>query len=488
MGTNPTIPPPPPESKPDFIVKVDEKLQHEIDPVAYGQNIGTGLAQSDILDELWLVALRVVVYPVDWLVSRYFDAHDRVIAFIADQISKAVNRNIPGFWVLIGSLISDLLGVEVDGGKIFSDLQTKGTLPAMRDVGGGLIDLLVGEFTGTAGGTGGTVTTGAEKNAVTGLPEATLTPKGGVEATKALMGFVLSSAVRQANIDGIVDPIPLGLGKVFEKYSDAMRTNLGIGRLMRFALRPIFQDLVAKPLTWAVNLQYRPALHAPEDLLLQGLLNGWDDAKYDYELGRHGFTLEQQGSLKARHYQKISLDEARVLHIHGDMDDADYHDIARRHGWRTADLEWWEKYQDLHPARRLALAVVEEAAVQYIRGHIPQTQLQAAIDASSVDRFGHRLLSEGEQNALSNFSVTAQKLIRRHLSVAQLMIGYIEGVLTLGEVEEQLSALGFDDNDVKALVQEMLVKQKQAVDRAARTHARAPAHTPGGSTPPPTAP
>jgi len=478
------MPPPDPTPAPDFVVNVDEELQKAIDPHAYGKTLGLGLADSALIPSFVLMFWHAWWDLTDWFIAEAFDKYDRIIAFVADHLKVAVGRDRPGFWILIGSLISDVLGVNVDGSKIFHDLQTRGTLPAMRDVGAGLMDLLIGEFTGTAAGTGGEVAFSTNVNPDTQLPEATLTPKSGVEATKALMGFVLASAVRQANIDGLADMVPRGYGKVFEKYTEGIRTNLGIGRLLRFALRPIFQDLVAKPLTWAINLQYRPALLDPTDVLLQWNVGLLSDKQLDYELGRHGYSTDQQKVLRNRHLEKITIDQARLLRIHGDLDDGAYHAITDRRGWTREDLLLWERYEDIHPARRLALAVVEEAAIQYLRGHIPQTQLQAAIDASSVDRFGHRLLSEGEQNSLSNFTVTSQKLIRRHLSVAQLMLGYIEGVITLGEVETALSELGFDDNAVRELTQEMLIKQKQASDKAARTHAKAPTPTTPPATPP----
>jgi hypothetical protein len=485
MGGTPQPPPTPPPTQATISVTSYGLADQELDPAAYGKTLSRGLQDSGLWEHYWLAFAALIPHLVEFVISHWFDLYDRLIALIADVLSKGVGRNIPGFWILIGSLISDLLGVNVDGAKIYADLQAHGTLPAMRDVGGGLIDLLVGEFTGTATGTGGQVSFSSAVNPATGLPAATLSPKSGVDATKALMGFVLASAVRQANIDGVVDSIPFGLGHAFEKYSEAMRTNLGIGRLMRFALRPIFQDLVAKPLTWAVNLQYRPALLDPVDTLLQWNVGQLSDTQLDYELGRHGYTSDQQAVLKNRHLEKITVEQARILRIHGELDDGAYHAITDRRGWRREDLALWEKYEDVHPARRLALAVVEEAALQYLRGHIPQTQLEAAISAAASDRFGNRLLSEGEERALANFSVTAQKIVRRHLAVAQLMLGYIDGVLTLGEVETHLSELGFSDDDVRALVQEMLIKQKAAADKAARTHSKATAPP---ATPAPPAP
>jgi hypothetical protein len=488
MGGTPQPPPTQLPSEATIKVTTYGLADQEIDPAAYGKTLGEGLSKSSWIPQFAMTLWRAWWELTDWLISWFFSGYDRIIAFVADQLKAAVGRNRPGFWILVGSLISDVLGVNVDGAKIYQDLQTRGTLPAMRDVGAGLMDLLIGEFTGTARGEGGEVKFNKDPNPATGLPEATLTPKGGVDATKALMGFVLASAVRQANIDGLCEMVPRGYGHVFEKYTEGIRTNLGIGRLLRFALRPIFQDLVAKPLTWAINLQYRPSLLDPADLLLQFLTSNMKPDQLDYEFGRHGYSTEQQKALITRHTEKLTIDQARLLYIHGDLERDGYDEIARRRGWRPADFAMWEAYEDLHPARRLAVAVVEEAALQYLRGHIPQTQLKAAIEASSTDVFGRRLLSEGEEKSLKNFSVTAQKLVRRHLSVAELMIGYIDGVLTLGEVETSLSNLGFDDNDVKALTLEMLVKQKQAVDKAARTHAHAaPPKTP--TTPPtPTGP
>jgi len=456
------------------------------DPVQSAKNWGVGLSGSGFIGAFVAALWHAFWLVIDDAVNLYFNAFDRIVAFVADQVGNAVTRSNPGLWIAIGSLLSDLLGVNLDGSALFNQLATRGTLPAMQAVGGSLIDLLVGEFTGTASGTGGNVTFSTNVDTTTGLPPATLTPLGGLNGAKALMGFVLTSAVRQANVDGLVDAIPFGFGKIFEKYSEGVRTNLGIGRMMRFALKPLFQDLVATPLKWAINMEYRPTLLSPADAYSAFDQQVFTADQLHTELARHGYSDDRFAVLEWKGRSLPSREELRGLHATGLLADADYLIWQRRTGYTDPTTALLDQWEDMKPARTAVLKVVGTEAEKYLGGKVTAQQFQQFVQAMQTRVGGAPMLTAGEVNFLLNLpALTAAQAKHKNLGVAQMITMYEDGIITLQDFENELTIQGYDPDQIQELVLYMLVKAKAAAEKAAAAAAKAAAAgTTSASTPP----
>jgi len=462
---------------------------NEVDPVQAAVNTGVGLTQSGFIGAFVTAFFIALFKAIDYAVGLYFDNYDRLIAFIASQVSAAVTRNNPGLWIAIGALLSDLLGITLDGGQLFNQLATRGTLPAMEAVGGSLIDLLIGEFTQTATGTGGEVVYSSNPDAATGLPPANLSPTQGLLGAKALMGFVLTSAVRQANIDGLVDAIPFGLGEAFEKYSEGVRTNLGIGRMMRFALKPIFKVLIADQVARGMNIEYRPALLSTEEAYRAWVAD--PNLAYDVlgESAMHGYNAARTAALQWIHLEKPGRDELRTLHATGLMADSDYALWMGRAGYHPEVRALLDQYEDIKPARAAVLKVVGTAAEKYLAGNTTAEQFQAFVTAMQTRVGGAPMLTAGEVNAFLNLpALTAAQKRHKNLGVAQMILMYEDGIITLQEFEQELTIQGYDPDQVNELVLLLLVKAKAAAEKAAAAAAKAAASGTGTGSQPPTTP
>lgn len=475
-------PPVPPGNTVDTTIKVTAYgvSDLELDPVQAAKNYADGLGQGSYLYKAVSTIFHSFYVLAIIVIKGYFSGINELTAFIADGVSEAVTKDRPEFYALVAALISDLLQVNVDGAHLFSDLQKHGTLSAMQDVGGGLIDLLIGEFTGTANGVGGHVSFSSNVNPETKLPEATLTPAGGVLASKALIGFVLSSAVRQANVDGLVDAIPYGLGKMFEKYSEGMRTNLGIGRMMRFALKPYFQDLVARPLTEAINIQYRPKRLAAKESFGAWVQGAFDDAALALELAAQGYSDKRQAALQWLQLQTPTVAELRTLHVARALDDPTYLTWMRRGGYHDSVTSLADQAADRVPVRRAVLQAAEHLVGQYLQGKLTQQQIADLIHGLSKSAGGTPLLSDGEVAAMTDLPAVASVHHTKQLSVAQLFKMYIFGELTLGEFTDHVTALGYGPDDVRLLQQELIIAaaaySQKASKSAAKEHAPKVAH------------
>jgi len=448
---------------------------NEVDPVQLAKNYADGLAKGSIAYKVISTVAHAIYTLAIIVIKGYFSVLNQLTAFIADSVSDAVTKDRPEFYTLVAALISDLLQVNVDGAALFNDLKQHGTLPAMQAVGGGLIDLLIGEFTGTANGVGGHVSFSSEVNPETNLPIANLTPAGGVLASKALIGFVLSSAVRQANVDGLVDKIPYGLGALFEKYSEGMRTNLGIGRMMRFALKPYFQDLVARPLTAAINIQYRPKALAVREAFAAWVTGIYDKPTLQAELAAQGYSDVRQGALEWVYKATPTREDLFKLLASGDIDGATFLTWMRRLGYDDDTSALIQQSEERTPVRRVVLQAAEHVASQYLLGKLTQQQMHDLINGLAKSAAGRPLLTAGEVADLTDLPPITAVHHAKQLSVAQLMRMYIFGLITLGEFSDHVTALGYAPGDVTELVEEVLILQKAQAEKAAKEAAKATA-------------
>jgi hypothetical protein len=455
-------------------VTPDGLVTNEVDPVQSGKNHAIGVAASGIIGQLVAAFWHGMHLDITGSINSFIGAYDDGVALVAELVSQSSTRNTPGFWDAVGSLLSDLLGITLDGQTLFGQLTTRGTLPAMQAVGGSLIDLLIGEFTGTATGQGGMIQYSTNPDPATGLPPASLSPAQGLLGAKALMGFVLTSAIRQANVDGLVDAIPFGLGAPFEKFSEGVRTNLGIGRMMRFALKPIFKVLIADQMARGMNATYTPALLSAEEAFAAFDQGIFTQAQLAQELAWHGYSVERWGALEWKGRSVPSRDELRGLHVLGVINDGDYYTWMRRTGYVDTVTQLLDQWEDLKPARTAVLKECSTMAAKYLTGSIPSDQFTAFLQAMQTRIGGQPMLTPGEVAAFSNLpSLTAKGAKLLHLPFATLTTMYEDGVITLQDFQSEVTARGYSADQVQELTLLLLIKAKAAQEKAALAAAKA---------------
>ena len=123
--------------------------------------------------------------------------------------------------------------------------------------------------------------------------------------------------------------------------------------------------------------------------------------------------------------------------------------------------------------RDSVLAAARSFASQYLHGKITNVQYTGAIDSIKNKLDGTAILTSGEVDNLKRLASIAGAAPRRHLSVPQLYRDYLDGLITLQEFEADATAIGYSADDVTLLTQELLLSEKRAASRAARTAAAA---------------
>jgi len=432
-----------------------------------------GVKDSGIIEHWITAALFAVIKMVRPIFEIAASGLDDLLAVATDVFTASQGLHSHGFYILSGHLMTDLLGVEVDGEKLWNDFKTGGRQAAMRDLGGALFNTLAGEFTGVVQTTAGGDFNMPRGKGIGGLPDVKLTPQGGLDGCRALIGYITSFAIREGNTDVLASLIPKGYGEFFKDFAEDFSKGLGIGRLLRPALKNLIAVTIANPMLQALNMQYRPTIFDAKQAHAAWVQQIISADQLKAILAMHGWNDSLMGELQWEHTAKPTRAELRDAHILGIMPDFEYLTWMRRLGYTDDVTTTLDAMLDAVPLRMIALRTAEGWASNYLHGKITSVQYTGLIDSIRHTALGTPLLSDNEIAAFKNTPSFASATPKRHLSVAQLNRHYEDGLITLQEYEAAVSALGYDVDAVTELVQELLLSAKRASDRAARAAALA---------------
>jgi hypothetical protein len=465
----------------------------EIDPAQYARQFIRGWVSSGWLERAIVTFLSAFGFAFQPFIAKAMSLYDSVLASLGTIFLGAQAQGTAGFYLLAASMMSDLLGIEVDGNKLFQDLQSKGRTAAMTDLGGALFQTLASEFAGEAQKVTGQRFTAPPGLGLAGLPVKDFAPGDGISAAKTFLGFVTAFAIREGNTDVLRD-LPIarqwGLLDTFKDFAEDFSKSLGLGRLLRVAVRPLMQVMVATPLQQDLFTQYRPTLLDLTQILRAWKVGALTDADKNAELAKHGYSDKRITALESyenrplafRYYQTARA-ARKALPAELQLSDDDISARLRRDNYDLPTSQGWFVLEDHDPARRVSLLYAEHYVTQFLQGHIGFDAIKAFLDQAS--KATGVLLTAGEWDALKQLveSVSVNPVLRiRHLPVFTLQNAYIDGTISLDELEAHLRQLGFAEADVTILTLETLFKSKEkAAAAAGKAAKKKPAPSKAGS-------
>lgn len=463
----------------------------EIDPVQAARLSARGVADSGLIERAivaWASSAWNLIASLFALAATSFDLY---FSALGKFFILAQGQRTAGYYELIAALMTDLLGIEVDGAQLFAEFKAKGRVASMTKVGGAFFNALASESAGIEQVDAGSAWKTSPGQGVGGLPVHDFQPGEGVKAAQAMLGFAMSFAVREGNTDALASLLNIhgwNLGEMFKDFAEDFSKSVGLSRLLRIAIRPLFQIMVALPLQYDLHRQYRPTLLGVTDAIRAWKIGAFSDADLAAEFQMHGFSDARIKAMTADKSKALSIHEYRTaLAATGKTLPAGFmtEDImAARLAVDQYDLptvQGWNIVLDHDPARKLSLTYVDHYVFQFLTGHITTEGIKAFLD--QAQSAAGVLLTAGEFAAMRALvdSVSANPVLRiRHLPYATLQLAYIDGTISLTELEDHLRLLGYAENDVTILVLETLFKAKHKETVAATKAAK---KKPGASTP-----
>lgn len=431
----------------------------QVDPKTAALLGGLGTQASGILDRFITGATHALLIQALPLIRLFVSAMDTIYGAVAEVLTAAQSEATPGFFTLSAGLVSDLFGVAIDPATLAQQYASGGRLASVSALGASIVNILAAEFMNvyqSSGATGYNVPNGA---GVGGLPVATMSPEQGVRAAQAFLGFATEFGVREGNAEMIASMIPGGYGEGVREMAVAVARGVNLSRMGRVALMPLFRDLVATPLQWAINKQYHPTLLTPEIALAAEINGDIQAADYTEILDRLGYSDTYKTALD-HHYRKVlPKPELDLLHIAGLLNDQDYALYLGRGGYDAPTQVLYQQAVDLAPARKLSLAYLDHVLTEALNGKLTEAAAGALLDGVAANNAF--LISPGEMagaRKLISLSVTAS-LHQKKLPLGEWKKAFLDGLVTLGELETAIAATYADPNEQQIYLLQVLFDQ-----------------------------
>lgn len=472
MG-NPVIPQLP--GQPPGFVSVGDVANQEVDPSNFGFLLNQGGAKSGWIERLAIAIWLGLIKSLQVALSMVASVMDSLLSALGSFFLAAQGNNTPGFYKLTADLITDLTGVEVDGDALFDRYQKRGRIAAMQQTGAAFVDLLASEFAGVTQTDIGGVFKVPPGTGFGGLPNVQLSEQQGMNAARAFLGFAMSFAVREGNTDFFASLIPFGIGEGYKAFAEDLSKSLGLGRLTRLALKPLFQNLVSIPMTWAFNQQYTPTLLGPDQAIRAfngGLYTG---DQMNLELARHGYSAERRNALQLVHSKYPSEADLFLLELGNLLSHDEHLATLRRIGYNDDNAALLLKAETLHEKRHLSLRLAEQLIHPLLNGTV-----DIASYSSVLNRF---TLTEQEKADFTGFASELLSHPRKRLTFAQITTAFVDGIVAVDQVATYLHEEGYREDDIAVLLQIDLFKLKVSKDKAAAAAAKAKAKKPAPAVP-----
>lgn len=471
-GNDPFAPVPP------ETVTISDVTQQEVDPRQKSKLQALGQKDAGWFNNLWAALWASILSAAKKTVTEFATSLDEVMAFMGQFFILAQGEKNSSFYDLAATILGDLTGVEVDAAAMKAASTRGDRLKAMEIFGGDLYDLLEEEFKPSSG----SIDAGDDGPA------------------KRFLGFLLNFAIRQGNIATLVEMLPeeIRIGEGFRAYGELMAQNLGLGRMARRALQPLIQILVADPLMYKLQNDFRPKRLGPSSAIKKFFRDPTFEQDMRNELAQEGYSDDRMQDLITDLRPLLDVRElidhtfrfGDTTVVVGGGTSLDLKGRLAQRGYSDTDIQQLIEVQrpilkeneigllftngvidhELASSYMAKLGYDPDTAELALRAHSLQHQHQHRLGLGELKRafkenvidlleLKAHLSSQGYSDddiqiiTLDLLQPTTGKV--RQLSLAEIKAGYKAGVLTQAQAAEHLKALGYSDADVQILIASM---------------------------------
>lgn len=336
-----------------------------------------------------------------------------------DEVRKGTTASLGA---TTASILNEFLGTDFDSTIVTPVGGGDPLLAKVEGIGRAVLGRLETEFNRTRGGSE--------------------TPGGDAAATFA--GFGVNFGIQSAIISIIGAFVPETHLDDLRELGVEVAQNLGLGRLMRVALRPLVQTLIATPYQQELNVKYSPNL-----LALPQLAKAWlssrlvQDDVMDY-LRKQGLPDSQINELIEQTRLRLNAEEWNVLTAIGQQgnDPAAYDDAAN-----GMDDDWIKLRQIYLTGQRLAPAATR------VLGEVLNQIKAGFLDSTTLEKYLSKYNLPADEVAFwRDAAGELQDVPRRRISEAQMLFLYEASQITDDDVQQWAEAEGFSPTDVQRIL------------------------------------
>jgi hypothetical protein len=414
--------------QPPTTVTVKDVVDHEVDPRKRAQLESLGKKDAGEWNNLWSARAASMTDAPPMLIKFVIAILDEIMAGVLSLFEAAQGEKNSSFYDLAAKVVTDLTGAPVDAAALKQSTFGSGRLAGMETLGGSIFDLLQAEF----------------------KPDSGTLEEGSDAAAKRFLGFLMNFAIRQGNVETILSLIPEEYRFVdgIRGYGELMAKNLGLGRMARRALQPLVQTLVADPLTYKLQEQYRPKRIGSTPAIKKFFRDPTFEQQMRKELGQEGFSddrindliEDQQPLLSARELIDFAFRSGLPGAASGSDVPVELGQLLSRHGFTPND-----QFRLLTVAR----PVLKENEI----GLLFANQI---IDEATANLHMGKLGYDTDTAALALKAHSLQHHHARQLGLAELKKAFHNAVIDLLELKAHLTAQGYSDDDIQIITLDLL--------------------------------
>jgi hypothetical protein len=363
-------------------------------------------------------------------------------------------------WVaLAASPIAALLLGLVDGLR-------KGLDPVV----GNLAALVLNEFLGTEFGdqhmaTGlGTGDHIARAQAVGALLysqlESEFAPAGGgqvvpsVAPAETFSGLAINFGLASSIMGAIGGALPFVQLEELREMGEDVARNIGLGRLVRRALTPLIQTLVANPAQWAINTKYRPTQFKEADLVNPYFSTTLPHDQLYNAMYLLGYSDDKIQAFIEMHEKKLTPADVQLLIDWGFWTTDEGTKYLQRQGWPAGFAGNVLQLEGFHEVRSWITKEVDVLLSEVQSGQITVNELAQVVDGFAI--------SPQEKNvivALANYRGQKSHIhAPAKLSEGELYTAFAAGIVTASDLNARWTAQGLPQADQDIRLQLWLLR------------------------------
>ena len=416
------------QSVPPTDVKVTDVTQQETDPRQRAKLEALGRKDAGDHNALWAARAAHITDAPGLVISLLTGLVDSVLTPMVKLLTAAQGENNSSFYDLAAAVFHDLTGVEVDAAALKDSAFNSGRIAGMEKFGGDLYDLLEEEF----------------------KPQSGNLEEGSSDPAKTFLGFLMNFAIRQGNIETILSIIPEEYRVIdgARVYGELMAKNLGLGRMARRALQPLIQILVADPLMYKLQEQYRPKRLGPSPAIKKFFRDPNFEPQMRKELAQEGYTDDRINDLISE-IRPLLAERQLIEYLFrfgdvtvgiGEGRSVGVRDELTQRGYSAGDI-------DRFIAVERPILDKNEIGVLFANDKIDQPTALLFLAKLGFD-------DDTAQLVLRAHSLSHQRA--RRLGLAELKRAFHDSVIDLLELKAHLSADGYSDDDVQIITLDLL--------------------------------
>ncbi len=286
-----------------------------------------------------------------------------------------------------------------------------------------------------------------------------ITPEAGQENANRLLGNIMNLVTEEWTVSWLLDAASYHLLGRFGDLKEDLIQSLGLGRLVRLALRPYIEILIAEPVERLLRKQHPDKLFGPGEAaraLARGVIN---DSQYFSEMAEQGWDERRARHLLAVNTKSPSAAVLGELVRLGALESKDAVKFLTDDGWTE-------------PTAALIIELERQRRFFSIQNKRADTAIEA---------FGRRELLEDElvrQLGAANYTTEEiteglalghlLQMIPKRLSFAQARDAFTSGLISLERFRDFLVQEGYSDRDQIVLEETAIARKLSREEIGAR--------------------